>query len=764
LTVTNGSSSVGGGTLAISGGNTITLTNATIAAGGSLTFSVTVTGVTAGSYTDTTSNVSSSNGGTGSTASASLTVLAPPSIAIAFSPTTIAVNGTTNLTFTITNPNAGAALTGVGFTDALPTGLTVASDTFGVGGGTVTISGNTITLTGATITTPAIFISVSVTGASAGSYTDTTGNVSSSNGGTGNSASATLNVLANPTISAAFSPTSIQLNGTTSLTFTISNPNAGTTLSGIGFTDTLPAGLTAVNGSSAVGGGTLTVSGGNTITLTGASLTAFGTLTGNVSVTGTSAGSYTDTTGNVSSSNGGTGNSASATINVLAPPSIAAAFSPTAIVLKGTNTLTFTITNPNSGTTLSGVGFTDTLPSGLMVGTGPSSVGGGTVTLSGNTVTLNGAEIAAGGTLGFSVTVMAASVGNYTDTTGNVTSSNGGTGNTASATLTAPIYYVQSDDKGNVDIINTATGALIRSFQPFSIPTPYTGRMSLAVGDVNGDGIPDLIVATRGSRAGKIKVYDGATLMGSDGVTASNTLFQTKPVAGYQQGLTLAAANVTGGKNSSGATVDNILVGVRSAKLVTGGTVPAEVVVFNGASASARFSTISTFDVFTPGYTGGVYVAAGSTVAGGLASIAVSSSNKSDVQVWSLPKPAAPTLTSEFTPFGSEAFSPSIGDGQIAAVMTSTGVVDFVTAHLSGAVSVIADSATGIAVGTFKIGSGVTSFAISSINKVGSGADNLGVALPGGTSLAVVDPLSGTPGTPIAVTLPLVGSFTIAGS
>ena len=60
-------------------------------------------------------------GGTGN--DVTLTAIGPPTIAKAFGAPSILVNGTTTLTFTLTNPNAGTALTGVGFTDTLPAGL-----------------------------------------------------------------------------------------------------------------------------------------------------------------------------------------------------------------------------------------------------------------------------------------------------------------------------------------------------------------------------------------------------------------------------------------------------------------------------------------------------------------------------------------------------------------------------------------------------------------------------------------------------------------
>src|SRR4029078_8350097 len=69
--------------------------------------------------------------------------------------------------------------------------------------------------------------------------------------------SATLTVVGAPTIAKSFNPTSIPLNGTSTLTFTITNTNTTTGLTGVAFTDTLPAGLTAPNSSTSQCGGTL---------------------------------------------------------------------------------------------------------------------------------------------------------------------------------------------------------------------------------------------------------------------------------------------------------------------------------------------------------------------------------------------------------------------------------------------------------------------------------------------------------------------------
>ena len=61
-------------------------------------------------------------------ATANLAVLMPPVLQKAFGAARIPLNGTTSLTFTVTNPAANTlALTGVGFTDGLPAGVVVAT-------------------------------------------------------------------------------------------------------------------------------------------------------------------------------------------------------------------------------------------------------------------------------------------------------------------------------------------------------------------------------------------------------------------------------------------------------------------------------------------------------------------------------------------------------------------------------------------------------------------------------------------------------------
>jgi uncharacterized repeat protein (TIGR01451 family) len=429
---------------AVAGAGTISLVGGSVAASGSCTISVDVTGTTSGIKNNSVT-VSSTNGGTGNTANAMLTVAAPPSISKAFSPTSIPVGGVSTLIFTINNPNTNVALTGVSFTDNLPAGVEVAAtpNVTGACGGSVTATAGTgvISLTGGSIAASgSCMISVDVTGTTAGVKNNSV-TVSSTEGGTGNTANATLTVVAPPTISKAFNPTSIPVGGVSTLTFTINNPNTTAALTGVSFTDNLPAGVEVAATPNVVGvcSGTVTApAGAGVISLSGGSIAASGSCTISVDVTATTAGAKNNSV-TVDSTNGGTGNTANATLTVVAPPSIAKAFNPTVIALNGVSTLTFTITNPNAAVALTGVAFTDNLPAGVSVAN-PANVSGacsGTVTATSGTgtISLTGGSIAGGGSCVISVDVVGTTSGLKNNSV-TVTSTNGGTGNTANATLT----------------------------------------------------------------------------------------------------------------------------------------------------------------------------------------------------------------------------------------------------------------------------------------------------------------------------------------
>jgi trimeric autotransporter adhesin len=323
----------GGTVTATAGATNISFSNTTLAVG-TCTIQVNVIGTTDNTFTDS-ATIDSTAAGNGNTATANLTVASPPSISKSFSPNSIAVGGTSTLTLNITNSNASLALSGVAFTDTLPSGTTVAStpNASNTCGGTVTASGgaSSASLAGGTIAGGgSCAVSVSVQGTTAGTKNNSV-QVTSTNAGTGNIANASLTVEAPPSISKSFGAGSIAFNASTNLTFTITNPAGNpASLTGVGFTDTLPTGLTVTSVTSSICGGTLTVTAPVTIQLANATVATGTPCTFSVTVTGAASGSYTNTTGNVTSTNGGTGNTASASLTVGSAPTTVTSLSSTA--------------------------------------------------------------------------------------------------------------------------------------------------------------------------------------------------------------------------------------------------------------------------------------------------------------------------------------------------------------------------------------------------------------------------------------------------
>lgn len=121
-----------------------------------------------------------------------------------------------------------------------------------------------------------------------------------------------------PTISTSFGAASIPRNGSTSLSFAIGNPNFGTGLAGIGFTDDLPAGLVVAtpNGQSGDCGGTVSAAAGSSsVSLSGGSLPAGSQCTISVNVTGTWGGEKNNSV-RVSGGSGLIGNTSTAAVTV----------------------------------------------------------------------------------------------------------------------------------------------------------------------------------------------------------------------------------------------------------------------------------------------------------------------------------------------------------------------------------------------------------------------------------------------------------------
>jgi FG-GAP-like repeat len=322
------------------------------------------------------------------------------------------------------------------------------------------------------------------------------------------------------------------------------------------------------------------------------------------------------------------------------------------------------------------------------------------------------------------------------------------------------------NNSGEVVVIDASTGAKILDFRPFdTAASKYIGQMSIALGDVNFDGVPDLIVATRGTRAGKIKVFDGAGIVAGTVTKPTQTILVAFPVSGYKQGLTVTSADVNGDR------IDDIVVASRTSSSTTGTLLPATVVVYAGANnggAALNGATIGSFHPIGTA-TDGLYVAAFDVNGDGNADIAVSSANHSMVKIFQLSGGSFTQLGSDFSPFGAATFVPGNGDGQISvatvADVEGNSMRFFEVGRLdtrTGVVDLQLLNGIGGNVESYTDGSRVTFFGLDSLDQ-GEEVMLARVTPSGGTSIDLLDPRSGTAGTPLNGFLKLTGKVTVAG-
>ncbi len=137
-------------------------------------------------------------------------------------------------------------------------------------------------------------------------------------------------------------------------------------------------------------------------------------------------------------------------------------------------------------------------------------------------------------------------------------------------------------------------GAVLFDF--FAFDPSFRGGVTVAQGDVTGDGVPDLIAAAGPGGGGRVRVFDGTTAA----LVREFTPFE----AGYDGGLNVAAGDINGDR------VADIIVGAGSG----GGP---RVRVLSGADGS----TLRDYFAFDAAGRGGVTVAAGDLDGDGVADL-----------------------------------------------------------------------------------------------------------------------------------------------
>ncbi len=440
-TPANASTTCGGGALtAADGSGVISYTGGTVAGAASCTVSVDVTGVTAGTWVNTTGNLTSSAGNSGPASATIIVDPVPlPPFAKAFAPALIQTGGISTLTFAIDNSGASIATTALDFTDNLPAGMAIATPpnaATACGGGTLTaVAGSgVISYTGGTVAGGAsCTVSVDVTGVTAGTWVNTTGDLTSSAGNSG-PATATIDVVEGDfVLTKTFLSAPVLRGGLVDVEFTISNVSPVSAITQIAFADDLDAvvpGLAATGlpVSDVCGAGSL-LSGTSVVSLAGGSLAPMATCAFTVTVVvpaNAPLGIFTNTTSTVTADAGGIAVSAPAAsadmeigffafdkafLNSAAPGS--------------TVTIEFSITNPDPVNPATGISFTDdldaVLPGLTAVGLPTSDVCGVGSLLDGTSVVaLSGGSLAPGASCNFSATLQIPGntvPGSYTNTT-----------------------------------------------------------------------------------------------------------------------------------------------------------------------------------------------------------------------------------------------------------------------------------------------------------------------------------------------------------
>ena len=232
----------------------------------------------------------------------------------------------------------------------------------------------------------------------------------------------------------------------------------------------------------------------------------------------------------------------------------------------------------------------------------------------------------------------------FVDTLVGITGTGGGGGSgggsgTGTGTKTISGTAFVGADAGQpplVRMINLATGAVESQFLAYN--AAFTGGVRVARGDVNGDGIPDLIVAAGPGGGPHVKVFDGATLALIDSFYAYQ--------ANFTGGVYVAAADINGdgkadiitGAGAGGGPHVKVYSGADGSILtqffayaatfhggveVAGGDVngdgKADIITGAGPGGSphvkvfsgADDSVLDSFYAFDPSFRGGVFVAAG---------------------------------------------------------------------------------------------------------------------------------------------------------
>ena len=655
------------------------------------TFAITAT-PTATTFTyTTTAGLGASSGGT---ATVGIIILEPLQITKSFSPNPVPVNTPSTLTFSVNNPNVIAV--DASFTDTLPAGLVVSATpaVTNTCGGSVTAAGGSgsVAFTNGALPVGACTITVHVQSATDNVYSNTV-TINSTAAGTGaqSTSSANLTVINPPSITKIFGVSSIPFGATTSLSFTVTNPNSNpvSVLNGIAFTDTLPSAapgtlvVATPNGLSNTCSTTPTATAGTgSVSLTGSSLAAGASCAISLNVKATAVGAANNSV-TATDTVAGTGNTSTALLTIVkadTTTTVTSSVNPSVFGQSVTLTATVAAVAPGSGTATGTVTFLD---GGSPIGTGTLSGGIATFTTSALAVGNHTITTSYGGDGNFNGSTGSLTgnpqVVNKADTTTTVTSSANPSVSGQSVTFTATVAAVAPGSgtaTGTVTFLDggspIGTGALSGGIATFTTSALAVGNHTITT-SYGGDGSFN---GSTGSLTGNPQVVNKAD------TTTAVTSSQNPSVFGQSVTFTATVSPVAPGSGTPVGTVTFLDGG----SPVGTGTLSGGVATFTTSALAVGNHTITTsyggdgnFNGSTGSLTGNPQVVnkADSTTA------VTSSQNPSvfgqSVTFTATVSPVAPGLG---TPTGTVTFLD--GGSPVGTGTLSGGVATFTTSALAG--------------------------------------------------------------------------------
>jgi uncharacterized repeat protein (TIGR01451 family) len=461
------------------------------------------------------------------------------------------------------------------------------------------------------------------------------------------------------------------------ITYTIVATNAGPdALNGVAVIDAFPAGLTNITWTATTAGGATTPTSGTGNIDEGGFYPAGGSVTYTITATvgGKTTGVVDNTVDIFPPSDipdpNAANNEATATFTVASGVDLSVTKTDGRTTVVDGSTTTYTIVVRNKGTLATSAGVTDTFPAGLTGvswtvtftggatgpshGTGNFSPAATTYTMpAGSTVTITvlaHVSAAAGSTIANTVTVDVP--------TGTIDVNPADNTATDTDTVVHEVTQLYATGAGpgggpHVKVFNAA-GKLIFSF--FAYDSHFTGGVYVATGDVNGDGVDDIITGAGAGGGPHVKVFNGVT-------------------GGLMYSFFAYAANCTGGVRVAAGDVN----GDGHADIITGagpGGGP-HVEVFSGVN----LGLLGSFFAYASNFTGGVFVAGGDVNGDGKAEVITGAGAGGGPHVRVLT--AAGTQLASFFAFDSS-FTGGVrvaagdvnGDGK-ADIITSRGPGDF---------------------------------------------------------------------------------------